>query len=362
MSASNSESWDIVVVGGGIVGLAVAHELASSRAGRVLVLEKEPKVGMHQTGRNSGVLHAGLYYKPGSLKATTCRLGKAMMEAFCEQEKLPWERCGKVVVATREEELPRLQALAERGRANGVEFTEIDERQIRELEPYAAGIAGLHVTETGITDYATISRRLAERIGMFEGSVQTQRGLMGIKTVGSSLALQTTQGTVACDHLINCAGLHCDRVYQMCGGQSQVRIVPFRGEYYELRPEKHHLVRNLIYPVPDPAFPFLGVHFTRMVLGGVECGPNAVLALAREGYNWTTIRPTELWQTLTYAGFRKLALKYLKTGTAESLAIIEQGGVCQSVAAIDPFDSISRFACGSRGRSCPSDRRRWNFS
>ena len=314
--SSTPEVYDTVVIGGGIVGLAVAHRL-SSQGHRTIVLEKEPRVAMHQSGRNSGVLHSGLYYKPGSLKATTCRTGKAAMEKFCQEEAIPWERCGKVVVATSESELSRLQILKERGRANGVELIEIDRQQLLELEPQAGGIAALHVPETGIASFGKVCERLREKIHQEASVVDTKRKFLGAKSIHGRLTVETSTGPVVTAGLVNCAGLHCDTVFRECGGNSNMRIIPFRGEYYDLKPTSYSLVRNLIYPVPDPSLPFLGVHFTRMAEGGVECGPNAVLALAKEGYSWRVVNFRELFGTLGFPGFRKMSRAYLRTGFEE---------------------------------------------
>ncbi len=343
------EKVDIAVVGGGIVGLAVARDLINRNLGKVMVLEKEPRVGDHQSGHNSGVLHAGLYYKPGSLKAKTCRAGKRAMESFCQAENIPWERCGKVVVATHEAELSRLKTLAEKGRANGVELSEIDSQQIREIEPHAAGIAGLFVAETGIVDYRQVCDRLAQIIREQGGMVECRRGLQGVIEQGTTLRLQTSQGEIETASLINCAGLYSDQVYRMCGGTSTIRIVPFRGEYYELKPSSHHLVRNLIYPVPDPAFPFLGVHFTRMVAGGVECGPNAVLAMAREGYTWKHWNVRELMGTLCFSGFQKLAMKYYRMGAGEMWRSLNKGAFVKALQRLLPSLQSSDLMPGRAG-------------
>lgn len=284
----------------------------------VTVVEAEGRVSEHQSGHNSGVLHSGIYYQPGSQKALLCRAGKRQMEQFCTEHGIPWERCGKVVVATTPEQIPRLDKIAERGAANGVEFHRISVTQLRELEPAVAGVAALHVPETGIVNYRRVCEVLAELIGEQRGEVKLHFRVQAIRERGQALELTSAQGTqIACGQLINCAGLHSDRVCRLAGGAPEVQIVPFRGEYYELRSSSESLCRNLIYPVPDPSFPFLGVHFTRMIDGGVECGPNAVLALAREGYRWTDVRLGDLSETLAYRGFQKLARRYWRTGAGE---------------------------------------------
>ncbi|MHB0961257.1 MAG: L-2-hydroxyglutarate oxidase [Pirellulaceae bacterium] len=312
------ESSDIAIIGGGILGLATAYRVTQRLSGRSLQLfEKESAVGQHQSGRNSGVLHSGIYYTPGSLKASNCRAGKRAMEAFCREQDIPFEKCGKVIVAVNEQEVPVLERIYQRGLANGVACERISPARLRELEPHAAGIDALHVPETGIVDFRQICQRLAALVQKAGGQVRTGTQVVGIRTDRDWFVLQTPRGSFRTRSLINCAGLHSDRVVTMCGEQPAVRIVPFRGEYYELQPSAHHLCRNLIYPVPDPNFPFLGVHFTRMIQGGVECGPNAVLAWAREGYRKTHINVRDTWNAIGYGGFLKLAGKYWRIGLGE---------------------------------------------
>lgn len=311
-------SADVAIIGGGIVGLATAWTLARGRGSlRVVVLEKESSLARHQTGRNSGVVHSGIYYKPGSLKAQTCRRGKELLETFCRENDVAFEACGKVVVATEPRELPQLDKITERARANGVACERIDATRLRELEPHAAGIAALHVPETGIVDYVGVCEKLAAGIRLRGGEVFTETKVTALHARPSGVTLATTRGEFDARLAINCAGLHSDRILQATGEQRPARIVPFRGEYFELVPDAHELVRNLIYPVPDPNFPFLGVHFTRMVRGGVECGPNAVLALSREGYHWDDIRLSELADALGYIGFWRLAAANWRTGSGE---------------------------------------------
>ncbi|MHB8866717.1 MAG: L-2-hydroxyglutarate oxidase, partial [Pirellulaceae bacterium] len=312
------ESSDIAIIGGGILGLATAYRVTQRLSGRSLQLfEKESAVGQHQSGRNSGVLHSGIYYTPGSLKASNCRAGKRAMEAFCREQDIPFEKCGKVIVAVNEQEVPVLERIYQRGLANGVACERISPARLRELEPHAAGIDALHVPETGIVDFRQICQRLAALVQKAGGQVRTGTQVVGIRTDRDWFVLQTPRGSFRTRSLINCAGLHSDRVVTMCGEQPAVRIVPFRGEYYELQPSAHHLCRNLIYPVPDPNFPFLGVHFTRMIQGGVECGPNSVLAWAREGYRKTHINVRDTWNAIGYGGFLKLAGKYWRIGLGE---------------------------------------------
>lgn len=309
---------DVVIIGGGIVGLATAYRLLQARPDtRLIVLEKEDALAQHQTGRNSGVLHSGIYYEPGSLKAKNCRAGKEAMVAFCESENLPYEICGKVIVATEPDELPTLETIFDRGRANGVDCEMIGPDRLRELEPHAAGLRAIHVPETGIVDYGAVSERLGDRIREMGGDIQTGARVERIVPINGTTMVYSTAGTVKTRTVVNCAGLQSDRVAALSGRTPDVKIVSFRGEYYQLREEARSLCRSLIYPVPNPNFPFLGVHFTRMIDGGVECGPNAVLAFAREGYTRTDFNLRDLAETLSYPGFLKLAATYWQTGIGE---------------------------------------------
>ncbi|MEZ5973599.1 MAG: L-2-hydroxyglutarate oxidase [Planctomycetota bacterium] len=310
--------YDVAVLGGGIVGLAVAWQYLQRFPGRSLVLlEKETEVGQHQTGHNSGVLHSGIYYKPGSLKSENCRRGKALMEAFCTEHGIPWKRTGKVIVATRPEEIPQLDRIQERGEGAGVQCERIGLARLNELEPHVAGVDALHVPEAGIVDYVEVCKVLAREITRLGGEVSTGSEVTSLRGMHDQVTLRTRDRLLTARRAINCCGLQSDRILQMTGLERPARIVPFRGEYYELKPEAESLCRGLIYPVPDPKFPFLGVHFTRMIGGGVECGPNAVLALAREGYDWGSISPADLWDSLTYSGFLRLAARHWRTGCGE---------------------------------------------
>jgi len=316
--------YDLTIIGGGIVGLATALKLSAEHPrARLLVLEKEGELARHQTGNNSGVIHSGLYYRPGSLKARTCVAGRKALLAFCDEHSLPYEICGKLVVATSEQELPRLEELYRRGMANGLQgLTMIGPERIKELEPHAAGVKGLHVPETGIIDYKKVAEAYADEIRAAGGDIRLRQKVVGILERPDELVLQTSGGDYRTKYLINCAGLQSDLIATMmrAGGErgaEEHRIVPFRGEYYKIAPARQFLVRNLIYPVPDPAFPFLGVHFTRMAKGGVEAGPNAVLALAREGYRLTHVNPNDLWRTVSFKGFWAMAGKYWRTGMGE---------------------------------------------
>jgi L-2-hydroxyglutarate oxidase len=284
----------------------------------VSVVETERNVAAHQSGHNSGVLHSGIYYKPGSRKAINCRTGLKAMESFCSQHSIPHERCGKVVVATTEQELPRLDAIAERATQNGVAFNRLDTDALRECEPSAAGLAAIHVPETGIVNYRVVCETMADEIRTNGGSIELGFEVCQIETQDESVVLTSRTGEKrSCGHLVNCGGLNSDRVFAMAGGKPTVRIVPFRGEYFELASGRESLCRNLIYPVPDPSFPFLGVHFTRMIDGGVECGPNAVLALSRRGYSWRDFSFRDTMETLKFGGFRSLASKHWRMGLGE---------------------------------------------
>jgi (S)-2-hydroxyglutarate dehydrogenase len=311
--------FDLAIIGGGIIGLATALSLAQQYPRvRLCVLEKEDRLAAHQTGHNSGVIHSGIYYRPGSLKAQTCVSGVQALLAFCDQHDIPYERCGKVVVATVPEELPRLEELFRRGTANGVVRLEmIGPERLREIEPHATGIKALYVPTTGIIDFPRVAHTYARLVQEQGGEIRTRHQVQKIIHTGSSLTLETSQGPVHTKFLINCGGLWCDRLARMAGARIDVQIVPFRGEYYTISPRRHDLVKNLIYPVPDPTLPFLGVHFTRTIDGMVEAGPNAVLAFARAGYQKTAIDFRDLRETLTFPVFWGMARKYWRTGIEE---------------------------------------------
>jgi len=309
---------DVAVVGGGLVGAATALALTDRVGLSVAVLEAEDRLAAHQSGHNSGVIHSGLYYKPGSLKAALCVEGARALYRFCEEEGIAHERCGKLVVVTDPAEMPRLEELERRGQANGLTgLRRLRAEEIREIEPHAAGIAALHVPETGIVDYPAVARAYGRKVEERGGTVRTGARVHGVRRDGSGLVVETERGTVACRLLVNCAGLQADRVARLCGAPLDVRIFPFRGEYYELSPERSDLVRGLIYPVPDPRFPFLGVHLTRMIKGGIEAGPNAVLALRREGYRWSDVSARDVAETAAWPGFWKLAARFWKIGAYE---------------------------------------------
>ena len=307
---------EIVVAGAGIVGLATAYEL-TGRGHQVTVLEKEPAVARHQTGRNSGVIHSGLYYTPGSLKARLGTAGAASLRDFAVAHGIPVDICGKVVVATRPAQIPALERLLERGRANGVPVRRISGEEARGFEPHVSCVAALRVESTGIVDYAGVCRRLVELINASGGRLLTGSEIVGIDSRPDGVTVQTTTGEHRADRLVNCAGLQSDRLARLAGLRPDVRIVPFRGEYFQLKPAYEHLVTGLIYPVPDPTLPFLGVHLTKMINGGVHAGPNAVLALAREGYSWRTVRPRDVADYLRWPGLWRLGRRFWRTGVAE---------------------------------------------
>lgn len=313
----------VVVVGAGIVGLATAYELAL-RGYRVTVLDKEPRLAEHQTGNNSGVIHSGLYYAPGSLKATLGTAGAQSMHRFAEDHGVAVDICGKLVVATRPEQLPALEELHRRGLANGVPCRMVTPEEARAYEPHVACVAALRVESTGIVDYRGICEALGRLITEAGGEILLGTEVTGISAGGGSVTVSTTTGEITADDLINCAGLHSDRIARLAGLTPEVRIIPFRGEYFELIPNQSHLVRGLIYPVPDPSFPFLGVHLTKMIGGGVHAGPNAVFALAREGYTWLSINPRDVLESAAWPGLWKLGARFWRVGLSEVARSLSQ--------------------------------------
>lgn len=327
-----------LIIGGGLVGLATAYRLLERRPrAQVTLLEKEAAVGRHQSTHNSGVLHAGLYYAPGSAKARLAVAGIRQMVAFCRTEGIPHEICGKLVVATREEELPRLDELLRRGAANGLQgLRKLDGPAMRALEPHLGGIAAAHVPEEGIVDYRQVCDRLAARARERGAHIVTGAKVIRLWRQDGVWRADTPRGGFGADFVVNCAGLHCDRVAALAGEPRTARIIPFRGEYHRLRPASSHLVRNLIYPVPNPKFPFLGVHFTRLIHGGIEAGPNAVLAFAREGYTWSRIRPGDLWDALTFPGLWRFLRHHPEIVRAELPQSFSRGRFCRSLQRLVP--------------------------
>ena len=329
---------DICIIGGGIVGLATAYQVSQKYPKLSLaVIEKESSLAKHQTGHNSGVLHTGIYYKPGSLKAVNCRNGKKAMEAFCKEQGIEHELCGKIIVALNEEEIPRMQNIFQRGQENGVNCKVISREEMLEIEPHVAGVQAIHVPECGIVNYKQVCHRLGEIIAKKEeNKLLLGHAVIGMQTRTDGLIITTNKAEIECKHAINCAGLHSDRITRLGGQKPPAKIIPFKGEYYKLEKQARHLCKNLIYPVPDPAFPFLGVHFTRMIDGSVECGPNAVLALGREAYGKFDLNLRDLFESLTYLGFQKMAMKHWKMGWGEMWRSYNKGAFVKALQKLIP--------------------------
>ena len=342
---------DLLIIGAGIVGLATALETTRRfPALRIVVVEKENRVAAHQTGHNSGVIHSGLYYKTGSLKARNCVAGAASMKRFCQEQSIPYEECGKLVVATNAEELPRLEQLHQRGIANGVPGLRMLQRdQFREIEPHCEGVAALQVPSTGIVDYTVVAQKYAELIGRAGGEIVFNAKVVGLRDGGGSNIVETQAGSFRARYVINCAGLYSDTITRMAGVETELEIIPFRGEYYEIRPERRSLVKSLIYPVPDPRFPFLGVHFTRRVNGSVEAGPNALLAFRREGYTGAAPDLGEAMGTLRFPGFWKMARKYWQKGLAEQYRSWVKSAFVKALQQMVPELTESDLAQGGSG-------------
>ena len=355
-----TQASDIAIIGGGIIGLVTALALTDRypRA-RLVLLDKEPKIAAHQTGHNSGVIHSGIYYKPGSLKARLTVEGARLMKAFCTEHGIHWEPCGKLIVATDDRELGRLQSLHERGQANGLSGLKVLlASEVKGYEPHCRAVRALLVPETGIVDYVQVAGKMGELLKARGVEIMTGAGVTAIRRTGQGLVLETARGGVESRFLVNCAGLYSDEVARLMGIRPEVRIIPFRGEYYMLRPERRSLVRNLIYPVPDPEFPFLGVHFTRSVHGEVEAGPNAVLAFAREGYTLGTVRPGETLGMLGYAGFWHMARRYWKMGAYELYRSASKAAFVRSLQKLVPdirSADIERGGAGVRAQAVSPD-------
>ena len=349
--------YDLIIIGGGITGLATALKVNASRPNlKIAVLEKEPAVARHQTGNNSGVIHSGIYYKPGSLKATNCIHGYHLLIDFCRSHGVPFELCGKIIVATDKAELPLLDNIQQRGIANGLTgLKRLSGAELREQEPHVAGIAGIFVPQTGIVDYRLVAEQYAELLKQNGIHIHLKTKVISIKQQSSEQVVQTNAGDFTCNLVVTCGGLYSDVLARMTNPGLPVRIVPFRGEYYKLRPDREHLVKNLIYPVPDPNFPFLGVHFTRMAKGGVEAGPNAVLAFRREGYRKSHIHLGELSETLLWPGFQKVAAKYWRTGLGEMYRSFSKAAFTRALQKLIPEiveSDLVEGGAGVRAQAC----------
>lgn len=350
--------YDVTVIGGGIVGLATALRIKEQNPSlKLLIIEKEDVVAKHQTGHNSGVIHSGLYYKPGSLKATNCIRGYQMLLDFCEKEEIKYDLCGKIVVATRPEQISILDGLFERGKQNGLDgFKMLSAEQLKEYEPHVKGLKGFFVPQTGIIDYTDVCKKYLAKTQKLGGEIVFGEKVEGISTKNNVSAVKTSKNTYETKLVVNCAGLYSDKVGQMTDERANnLRITPFRGEYFEIKPEKQYLVKNLIYPVPDPNFPFLGVHFTRMIHGGVEAGPNAVLAFRREGYKKLDINFKELFETLAWPGFQKVAAKYWQTGLGEMYRSFSKAAFTKALQELIPeiqSDDLIPGGAGVRAQAC----------
>jgi L-2-hydroxyglutarate oxidase len=350
-------TYDVIIVGGGIVGLATALQLKNSNPRlNLLLIEKEAAVARHQTGNNSGVIHSGLYYKPGSLKASNCIRGYHLLIDFCKEHGVPYELCGKIVVATTAAEIPLLNNLFERGNQNGLKgLRKLNVSELKDYEPHVAGLEGIFVPQTGIVDYVLVAEKYAELIRRAEGKIQLGERVLDIQESGGSANVITNKANYHARLVINCGGLYSDKIARLTTPELNVNIIPFRGEYFKLRKDREHLVRNLIYPVPDPNFPFLGVHFTRMARGGVEAGPNAVLAFRREGYRKTDINLAELSETLAWPGFRKVASKYWRTGVGEMYRSFSKAAFTLALQKLLPEireDDLVPGGAGVRAQAC----------
>ena len=355
----SQNSFDIIVIGGGIIGTATALSLQKKSKLNILVIEAENELAHHQTGNNSGVIHSGLYYKPGSLKAKNCSEGRELLYRFCETNNIPFKKCGKIVLATSESELDALEQLYKRGIANGLTgIKKLGSDEIKNYEPYANGIAGLFVPQTGIVDYTKVTEKYAQLFLENGGSMETNCTFLSLKKSNGKIVVITSKKEFETKILVNCGGLHCDRIAKLCGVNPGLQIIPFRGEYYKLKKEKEYLVNNLIYPVPDPRFPFLGVHFTRMMKGGVEAGPNAVLAFKREGYTKKDFSFADMSQMITYSGFWKMASKYYGMGFGEFYRSFSKKAFVKALQKLVPEiqeDDIEPGGAGVRAQALEPD-------
>lgn len=355
-----SDAWDIAIVGGGIVGLATAREILRRKPGtRLIVLEKEAEVAQHQTGHNSGVIHAGIYYAPGSMKARLCVAGATEMKRYCDEKGIPWKRCGKLIVATDESELPRLAGLLERGIANGVEGLElVEQERVHEIEPHVRAVRAIWSPNTSIVDYGQVAKAYAEDIQELGGEIRTRHEVLGFVRQSGRTIVESSGGIVGADKVITCAGIYSDRVASLTGASREPRIVPFRGDYYILNPKRRDLVRTNIYPVPDPRFPFLGVHFTPRMNGDVWLGPNAVLAFSREGYRFRDIRLKDSGELFTNGGFRRFARQHWKTGMGEMARDLSRRRFLESLQKFIPemtLDDLLPGPAGIRAQALSND-------
>ncbi len=355
----NSKIYDSVIIGGGIVGTATALSLQQKGIKSVLVIEAEKNLAAHQTGHNSGVIHSGIYYKPGSLKAKLCSQGRELLFRFCKEHNILHERCGKIIVATEKDEIPSLNEIEKRGLANGLkEIKRLSKEEIKEYEPYAAGDEGLFIQETGIVDYIGVTNKFRDLIKENDGEVLTSCKFLNAVSSSNHLVVETTEGDFNCKLLINCGGLQSDRIAKKCGANPNVKIIPFRGEYYKIKKEKEYLVKNLIYPVPDPKFPFLGVHFTRMIKGGIEAGPNAVLAFKRNGYTYKDISLKDISEMLLYPGFWKMAKQHYVMGINEFRRSLNKSLFVKALQKLIPLiedDDIVPGGSGVRAQALDKD-------
>lgn len=355
----NNTTFDIIIIGGGIVGTATALKLLEKKNYTILILEAENKLAAHQTGNNSGVIHSGLYYKPGSLKALNCAAGRETMYRFCEEHNIKHDKCGKVVVATSESEIPALNLLEERGIANGLKgLKRLSKDELQEYEPHVSGIAGLLVPQTGIVDYTDVVDKYSELIINMGGVIRTNSKVNAARILNSEIVLLTLENEYKARLIVNCAGLQSDRVAKLCGVNPNLKIIPFRGEYYKLKKGKENLVKNLIYPVPDPQYPFLGVHFTRMIKGGVEAGPNAVLAFKREGYSKSDFSFRDVLEMKLYPGFWKMAMRHYKMGIGEFRRSFSKKLFVESLQKLIPevqYDDVYPEGAGVRAQALEPD-------